>query len=205
MMEEVLLLLKAGGLAMYPLLLLSIVSWTIVVERFINLRSSNFISRNFKDAKALILKGDLDGAFKILSLDHTPFGKALHRLLENHIKYRFSKRELVDFVRSEIDLLVPKVEKNLAILSTIASLSPLIGLFGTITGLIKVFKSFSLNQSETALNLLSSGIGEALVAAATGLAVAIPALFFYWVFRIWGNSILNRLEEEAIEFIRSLP
>ncbi len=204
-MEEVLLLLKAGGLAMYPLLLLSIVSWTIVVERFINLRSSNFISRNFKDAKALILKGDLDGAFKILSLDHTPFGKALHRLLENHIKYRFSKRELVDFVRSEIDLLVPKVEKNLAILSTIASLSPLIGLFGTITGLIKVFKSFSLNQSETALNLLSSGIGEALVAAATGLAVAIPALFFYWVFRIWGNSILNRLEEEAIEFIRSLP
>ncbi len=204
-MEEVLLLLKAGGLAMYPLLLLSIVSWTIVVERFINLRSSNFISRNFKDAKALILKGDLDGAFKILSLDHTPFGKALHRLLENHIKYRFSKRELVDLVRSEIDLLVPKVEKNLAILSTIASLSPLIGLFGTITGLIKVFKSFSLNQSETALNLLSSGIGEALVAAATGLAVAIPALFFYWVFRIWGNSILNKLEEEATEFIRSLP
>jgi len=204
-MEEIVLLLKAGGLAMYPLLLLSIVSWTIVVERLINLRSSNFIPKNLKDIKNLILNGDLDSAYKILSLDHTLLGKILQRLLENHVKHGLSKKELMELVRSEIDLLVPKVEKNLAILSTIASLSPLIGLFGTITGLIKVFRSFSLSQSETALNLLSAGIGEALVAAATGLAVAIPALFFYWVFRIWGNSIINKLEEEAIEFVRGLP
>jgi len=203
-MEQIFLLLKAGGLAMYPLLLLSIISWAVVVERFINLRSSNFIPKNLKDAKALLLAKDLDGASKVLSLDPTPFGKTLYLLLENHIKHGLSKRELMDLVRSEIDLLVPKVEKNLAILSTIASLSPLIGLFGTITGLIKVFKSFSLNQSETALNLLSAGIGEALVAAATGLAVAIPALFFYWIFRIWGNSILNKLEEEAIEVVRAI-
>ncbi|WP_029551384.1 MotA/TolQ/ExbB proton channel family protein [Thermocrinis jamiesonii] len=204
-MEEIVLLLKAGGFAMYPLLLLSIVSWTIVVERLINLRSSNFIPKNLKDIKNLILNGDLDSAYKILSLDHTLLGKILQRLLENHVKHGLSKKELMELVRSEIDLLVSKVEKNLAILSTIASLSPLIGLFGTITGLIKVFRSFSLSQSETALNLLSAGIGEALVAAATGLAVAIPALFFYWVFRIWGNSIINKLEEEAIEFVRGLP
>ena len=204
-MEEIVLFLKAGGFAMYPLLLLSIVSWTIVVERLINLRSSNFIPKNLKDIKNLILNGDLDSAYKILSLDHTLLGKILQRLLENHVKHGLSKRELMELVRSEIDLLVSKVEKNLAILSTIASLSPLIGLFGTITGLIKVFRSFSLSQSETALNLLSAGIGEALVAAATGLAVAIPALFFYWVFRIWGNSIINKLEEEAIEFVRGLP
>ena len=204
-MEEIVLFLKAGGFAMYPLLLLSIVSWTIVVERLINLRSSNFIPKNLKDIKNLILNGDLDSAYKILSLDHTLLGKILQRLLENHVKHGLSKKELMELVRSEIDLLVSKVEKNLAILSTIASLSPLIGLFGTITGLIKVFRSFSLSQSETALNLLSAGIGEALVAAATGLAVAIPALFFYWVFRIWGNSIINKLEEEAIEFVRGLP
>ena len=203
-MEEIVLLLKAGGLAMYPLLLLSIVSWTIVVERLINLRSSNFIPKNLKDIKNLILNGDLDGAYKILSLDHTLLGKILQRLLENHVKHGLSKKELMELVRSEIDLLVPKVEKNLAILSTIASLSPLIGLFGTITGLIKVFRSFSLDHSETALNLLSAGIGEALVAAGTGLAVAIPALFFYWVFRIWGNSIINKLEEEAIEVVRAI-
>jgi len=205
MMEGIFFLLKAGGVAMYPLLFLSVVSWAVVVERLINLRSSNFLPKNLKDVKNLLEKGDVDGAYKVLSLDQTPFGKILHRLLENRIKENLSKRELMEMARVEIDLLVPKVEKNIAILSTIASLSPLIGLFGTITGLIKVFRAFSLEQSETALNLLSSGIGEALVAAATGLAVAIPALFFYWVFRIWGNSLLYRLEEELFEFLKVFP
>ena len=204
-MEGIFFLLKAGGVAMYPLLFLSVVSWAVVVERLINLRSSNFLPKNLKDVKNLLEKGDVDGAYKVLSLDQTPFGKILHRLLENRIKENLSKRELMEMARVEIDLLVPKVEKNIAILSTIASLSPLIGLFGTITGLIKVFRAFSLEQSETALNLLSSGIGEALVAAATGLAVAIPALFFYWVFRIWGNSLLYRLEEELFEFLKVFP
>jgi len=204
-MEGIFFLLKAGGVAMYPLLFLSVVSWAVVVERLINLRSSNFLPKNLKDVKNLLEKGDVDGAYKVLSLDQTPFGKILHRLLENRIKENISKRELMEMARVEIDLLVPKVEKNIAILSTIASLSPLIGLFGTITGLIKVFRAFSLEQSETALNLLSSGIGEALVAAATGLAVAIPALFFYWVFRIWGNSLLYRLEEELFEFLKVFP
>jgi Biopolymer transport proteins len=205
MMEGVFALLKAGGLAMYPLLFLSVISWAVAIERLINLRSSNFLSKNLKDAKSLLRNGDLEGAIKLLSLDTSLGSKALLRVLEDFKSGKVSKNGLTEALRTEIDLLVPKVEKNLALLSTIASLSPLIGLFGTITGLIKVFKAFSINQSETALNLLASGIGEALVAAATGLAVAIPALFFYWVFRIWGSNLLNRLEEELLEFVRLLP
>jgi Biopolymer transport proteins len=205
MMEGVFALLKTGGLAMYPLLLLSVISWAIAIERLINLRSSNFLSKSLRDAKSLLRKGDLDGAVKLLSLDTSLGSKALLRVLEDFKSGKVPKSGLTEALRTEIDLLAPKVEKNLALLSTIASLSPLIGLFGTITGLIKVFNAFSINQSETALNLLASGIGEALVAAATGLAVAIPSLFFYWVFRIWGSSLLNRLEEELLEFVRLLP
>jgi biopolymer transport protein ExbB len=190
---------------MYPLLLLSVISWAVAIERLINLRSSNFLSKNLKEAKSLLRNGDLDGAIKLLSLDTSLGSKALLRVLEDFKSGKVPKNGLTEALRTEIDLLVPKVEKNLALLSTIASLSPLIGLFGTITGLIKVFNAFSINQSETALNLLASGIGEALVAAATGLAVAIPALFFYWVFRIWGSNLLNRLEEELLEFVRLLP
>ena len=204
-MEGVFALLKTGGLAMYPLLLLSVISWAVAIERLINLRSSNFLSKNLKEAKNLLRNGDLDGAIKLLSLDTSLGSKALLRVLEDFKSGKVPKNGLTEALRTEIDLLVPKVEKNLALLSTIASLSPLIGLFGTITGLIKVFNAFSINQSETALNLLASGIGEALVAAATGLAVAIPALFFYWVFRIWGSNLLNRLEEELLEFVRLLP
>jgi biopolymer transport protein ExbB len=205
MMEGVFALLKTGGLAMYPLLLLSVISWAVAIERLINLRSSNFLSKNLKEAKNLLRNGDLEGAIKLLSLDTSLGSKAILRVLEDFKSGKVPKNGLTEALRTEIDLLVPKVEKNLALLSTIASLSPLIGLFGTITGLIKVFNAFSINQSETALNLLASGIGEALVAAATGLAVAIPALFFYWVFRIWGSNLLNRLEEELLEFVRLLP
>jgi len=204
-MEGIFALLKMGGLAMYPLLFLSVVSWAVAIERLINLRSSNFLSKNLKKAKGLLRSGDLDGAIKLLSLDTSLGSKAILRILDDYKSGKVPKNRLTEALRTEIDLLVPKVEKNLALLSTIASLSPLIGLFGTITGLIKVFNAFSVNQSETALNLLASGIGEALVAAATGLAVAIPALFFYWVFRIRGNSLLNRLEEELLEFVRLLP
>jgi biopolymer transport protein ExbB len=204
-MEGIFTLLKTGGLAMYPLLFLSVISWAVALERLINLRSSNFLSKNLKDAKSLLRNGDLEGAVKLLSLDTSLGSKAVLKVLEDFKGGKVPKNELTEALRTEIDLLVPKVEKNLALLSTIASLSPLIGLFGTITGLIKVFNAFSINQSETALNLLASGIGEALVAAATGLAVAIPALFFYWVFRIWGSSLLNHLEEELLEFVRLLP
>lgn len=204
-MEGVFALLKTGGLVMYPLLFLSVVSWAIAIERLINLRSSNFLSKNLKEAKSLLRNGDLDGAIKLLSLDTSLGSKAILRVLEDFKSGKVPKNGLTEALRTEIDLLVPKVEKNLALLSTIASLSPLIGLFGTITGLIRVFNAFSINQSETALNLLASGIGEALVSAATGLAVAIPALFFYWVFRIWGSNLLNRLEEELLEFVRLLP
>ena len=204
-MEGIFTLLKTGGLAMYPLLFLSVISWAVALERLINLRSSNFLSKNLKDAKSLLRNGDLEGAVKLLSLDTSLGSKAVLKVLEDFKGGKVPKNGLTEALRTEIDLLVPKVEKNLALLSTIASLSPLIGLFGTITGLIKVFNAFSINQSETALNLLASGIGEALVAAATGLAVAIPALFFYWVFRIWGSSLLNHLEEELLEFVRLLP
>jgi len=204
-MEGIFTLLKTGGLAMYPLLFLSVISWAVALERLINLRSSNFLSKNLKDAKSLLRNGDLEGAVKLLSLDTSLGSKAVLKVLEDFKGGKVPKNELTEALRTEIDLLVSKVEKNLALLSTIASLSPLIGLFGTITGLIKVFNAFSINQSETALNLLASGIGEALVAAATGLAVAIPALFFYWVFRIWGSSLLNHLEEELLEFVRLLP
>jgi Biopolymer transport proteins len=205
MMEGVFALLKTGGLAMYPLLLLSVISWAVAIERLINLRASNFLSKNLKEAKSLLRNGDLEGAIKLLSLDTSLGSKAILKVLEDFKSGKVPKNGLTEALRTEIDLLVPKVEKNLALLSTIASLSPLIGLFGTITGLIKVFNAFSINQSETALNLLASGIGEALVAAATGLAVAIPSLFFYWVFRIWGSNLLNRLEEELLEFVRLLP
>ncbi len=203
-MEGIWGLIQKGGLAMYPLILLSLISWAIIIERLINLRGSNYFGSSIKDLKLLIASGDIEGALKLLSTNNSYMATLLRDLLQNYQEKRITKEEIIKNLDFELSLLVPKLEKNLALLSTIASVAPLIGLFGTITGLIKVFSSFAMADPEVAMPLLSKGISEALVAAATGLAVAIPALVAYWLFKIWGNNILNRIESEAVEIVRML-
>ncbi|MCS6958107.1 MAG: MotA/TolQ/ExbB proton channel family protein [Aquificaceae bacterium] len=203
-MDGFLELLQKGGLAMYPLLFLSLLSWAVIVERAINLFSSNYRSKTLKDLKPLLASGDIEGAIKLLSTDRSYMAGVLTQILQSYRKGDGKKEEMVRIIDLELSLLVPKLERNLPLLSTVASVAPLVGLFGTITGLIKVFSAFAVANPEQAMMLLSKGISEALVAAATGLAVAIPALVAYWLFRIWANQILNRLEEEAFEAIRVL-
>ncbi len=203
-MEFLLSLIEKGGFVIYPLLFLSLYSWYLIVERAINLRTSNYLPRNLNELKLLIQKGDYEGALKIAEITEHPFSQAIAMVLQEYLKGRKEKGYLLQLTEGELSSIVPKVEKNLIVLSVIASVSPLLGLFGTITGLIKVFSAFAITQEEQALNLLAKGISEALVAAATGLAVAIPALFAYWIFKAIGNNILDKISEEAKEIVNSL-
>ncbi len=203
-MEFLLLLIEKGGFVIYPLLLLSLYSWYLIVERGLNLRASNYLPRNLNELKLLIQKGDYEGALKIAEITEHPFSKAVAIVLKEYLKGRKEKGYLLQLMEGELASIVPKVEKNLIVLSVIASIAPLLGLFGTITGLIKVFSAFAVTQEEQALNLLAKGIGEALIAAATGLAVAIPALFAYWIFKAIGNNILDKVSEKAKEIVNSL-
>ncbi len=203
-MEGLFELFQKGGLAMYPLIFLSVVSWAVIVERVFHLRSSFYIGKSVRDLKPLIASGDIDGALKLLSTENSFTANLLRDMLQGYKEGKLRKEDMIKSLDLELSLLVPKIEKNLPLLSTTASVAPLIGLFGTITGLIKVFSAFATANPEQAMALLSKGISEALVAAATGLAVAIPALVAYWLFRIWGNSILNRIETEVFEVLKVL-
>lgn len=203
-MDTLFSLLEKGGFAVYVLVFLSFVSWALIIERLFNIRSVNMLSKSVKDVRSLLASGDVEGALKLLSLDSSPASQILYRLLEEYKEHKVDKRLLLSDLNFEVSLLAPKVEKNLALLSTIASVSPLIGLFGTITGLIKVFSAFAVAQTEQGIALLATGISEALISAATGLAVAIPALLAYWIFRIMGNSILDKMEQELAETLRVL-
>ncbi len=197
-------LVRKGGVVMYPLLILSLISWVYIIERLINLRVSAFLPSNLNEVKVFLQKLDIDGALKVLSLNRDPFSSALSIALEEYLKGNRRKSELVRIMESELSSVVPAVEKNLMLLSAIASISPLLGLFGTITGLIKVFSAYASVQTEEATRLLAAGIGEALTAAATGLIVAIPALLAYWIFRNLGNDIIDRIEKEARGIINML-
>ncbi len=202
-MENLFSLLEKGGFAMYPLLVLSVVSWAIIVERALNSRRSFYIPRNLDQIKSLIASKDMDGAIKILTLHNTEGNKVISKVLDYYSKGH-TREEILKEIDMDLSLILSKLEKNLPILSTVASISPLLGLFGTITGLIKVFSAFALTELEQGMLLLSKGISEALIAAATGLAVAIPALFAYWVFKVLAINTLNKLEEELVEIMRLL-
>lgn len=194
-------LIRKGGIVMYPLIILSVLSWVYIIERVINLRVGSFLPSNLNEVKLLLQKMDVDGAYKVLSLNRDIFSRALKTTLEEYLKGNKRKPELTAIAERELSAVVPAVEKNLMLLSAIASIAPLLGLFGTITGLIKVFSAYASVQTEEALRLLASGIGEALTAAATGLIVAIPALFAYWIFRNLGSDIIEKVEKEAREIL----
>ncbi|WP_457601370.1 MotA/TolQ/ExbB proton channel family protein [Hydrogenivirga sp.] len=198
---QVLELVRKGGIVMYPLIILSIISWVYIVERVINLRASLFLPSNLNEVKLLLQKMDVDGAYKVLSLNRDVFSRALRNALEEYLRGNRKRSELSAILERDLSAVVPAVEKNLMLLSAIASIAPLLGLFGTITGLIKVFSAYASVQTEEALRLLAAGIGEALTAAATGLIVAIPALFAYWVFRNLGNDIIEKVEKEARDIL----
>lgn len=197
--------LSKGGLAVYPLIALSVFSWAIIIERALALRTSSFLSSLPPDWRSYAIAGEIDKLSKILSEDNSQISLILRALLEDYKTKNLNRSELLSTAHALIDLLIPKVEKNIALLSVIASVAPLIGLFGTITGLIKVFSAFSLSSPDEALKLLSLGISEALIAAAMGLAVAIPSLIAYWLFRIQANSVLSKIESEVIQLVRLLP
>ncbi|MDQ7037918.1 MAG: MotA/TolQ/ExbB proton channel family protein [Aquificota bacterium] len=197
-------LIRKGGVVMYPLIILSLISWVLIVERLVNLRASRFLPPNLNEVKLLLQKLDVDGAYKVISLNRDVFSRALSLVFEEYLKGNRSRADLNAILERELSGIVPAVEKNLMLLSAIASISPLLGLFGTITGLIKVFTAYATVQMEEATRLLSAGIGEALTAAATGLVVAIPALFAYWVFRGLGNDVIEKVEREAKEIMSLL-
>jgi len=201
---QVLELVRKGGVVMYPLIVLSLISWVYIVERVINLRVGSFLPKNLNEVKVLLQKSDVDGAVKVLSLNEDTFSRALALTLEEYLRGNRKKSELFSIMESELSGIVSAVEKNLLLLSAIASIAPLLGLFGTITGLIKVFSAYASVQTEEATRLLAAGIGEALTAAATGLIVAIPALFAYWIFRNMGNDIIEKVEREARDVLNLL-
>ncbi len=201
---HILELIRKGGIVMYPLMILSVVSWVLILERLFNLRASKFLPPNLSEVKLLLQKLDVDGAYKVVSLNRDTFSRALALVFEEYLKGNKSRSHLSTILERELSGIVPAVEKNLMLLSAIASIAPLLGLFGTITGLIKVFTAYSTIETQEAARLLSAGIAEALTAAATGLIVAIPALFAYWVFRGLGNDVIDKVEKEARDILSLL-
>ena len=190
--------IKAGGWLMVPILACSLAAATLIIERLLALRRARVLPEQL----VAILRRWVDlGAVHLTDMDVLPLGSPLGRIvaagLANRYRSRDILRERVEDVGRHV---VHELERFLNALGTIAAISPLLGLLGTVTGMIKVFEVVAA-QGNSNFSLLSTGIAEALVTTAAGLTVAIPSLLFYRYFQRRIDELVVDMEQETLELI----
>ena len=191
-------LVKAGGWPMIPLLLLSAVGLAIIVERFWALRRKAVLPPGLGDeVRAWAARGKLDAAHIDSLRRNSPLGALLAAALDVRHRPREEIRERVEDVGRHI---AHRMERYLNALGTIAGAGPLLGLFGTVVGMIQMFLGV-MDHGVGDVNQLAGGIGKALVCTATGMLVAIPALVFHRYFRGRIAGYIVDMEHEAIRLL----
>ena len=194
-------LLAAGGWVMPLIVLCSIVALAICIERYIALNPRriappHLLATVWKQLKA----GELDAQRLKLLRQGSPLGAILAAGLANRSQGRDVMKESIQEAASHI---VHDLEKYLNTLGTVAAVAPLLGLLGTVVGMIRVFTEITVQGTGNA-NALAGGISEALITTATGLAVAIPALVMHRFYTGKIDTIVVTLEQETIKLVDAL-
>jgi len=191
-------LLKAGGILMVPIVACSVLALAIVLERFWTLRASRVTPpQTINELWRWIKKKDLNGR-KLKALQaSSPLGRILASGLLNAKHGREIMKESIEHEASQV---IHELERFLNPLGTVATIAPLLGLLGTVIGMIKVFAEIQLAGVGNAGNL-AGGISEALVTTAAGLSVAIPALICHRYFIRRVDELVVNMEQEAIKLV----
>lgn len=194
-------LVQAGGWLMIPILLCSIISAAICVERFWTLRSQQIVPKNLLAQVWNWIKNNEMDNKKLRELRAgSPLGQILAAGIANHRRGREQMKEAIEEVASQV---VHEMERYLNTLGTVAAITPLLGLLGTVIGMIKVFTAIRLEGTGNAA-VLAGGISEALITTAAGLTVAIPSLFFYRFFQRKVDELVISMEQEALKLVEVL-
>ncbi len=192
---------KAGGPVMWPLLICSVVAIAIIIERAFNLRSARLLNPAIVErVTGLVEGGRPDRARQVCAENPGIYTNIVQAGLEYASKGEAAAKEAVeDAGRHE----TKRLTRYLGALGTVASVSPLLGLLGTVTGMIDVFKTIAESGSGQAAQL-SNGISQALLTTATGLLIAIPTLVAYNYFQGRAEGILTEIERESLRVLRVL-
>jgi len=189
-------IINKSGIFMYPILACSVISLAVILERFITCRKSLIIPFNlYFNLKTLLQNNKIDEAKDMLNKNKSVFAKLTNLIFV--FKDRETTKNLID-ENGKREL--QKSSFSLQVLSTIASIAPLLGLLGTVTGMIKVFSVLSIEGATNPENL-ALGISEALFTTVGGLIVGIISFVFFKYFQAKLNSIFVSLEEKTYELM----
>lgn len=188
-------LVKTGGWVMWPIILCSIAAMAIIGERLWSLQRKYVTPASLMpQVRQWLSSNEMDSARIELLRNSSPLGKILAAGLVNRNHSREVIKEAIEDAGRHT---VPDLEKFLNTLGTIAAITPFLGLFGTVIGMIDMFAGIS-TQGIGDPAVVAGGIAKALVTTAAGIAVAIPSVMFYRFFRGRVNELLVDMEQEAI-------
>lgn len=198
-------MIQKGGPVMYPIILCSILSFAIIIERFYHLYTAKIDTKKFIASIINTLKRNrVMEAIDIC--DKTP-GPTARIFKAGILKHDRTRQEIRESIEDAGMHEVPRLEKNLGALATIAHISPLLGLLGTVTGMVRCFQI--IQQKATTLNPvnpgdLAGGIWEALITTVAGLIVAIPTYVAYNYLVNQVDNLVLDMETAATELINIL-
>lgn len=198
-------LIAHGGPIMIPILLCSILSLSLVIEKFFYFSSLKTDTLKFKQKIFELLKADkITEAVNFCDTDFSPVSKILKAGI---LKFGGTRDDIKEAMEDVSLFEIPKLEKRLSALATIAHISPLLGLLGTVTGICGSFYTIQIKSaslSPVTPGDLAAGIWEALITTVAGLVVAIPTLLAcnYFVHRV--NTIVLEMERTATELVNLL-
>lgn len=194
-------LIDKGGVLIYPLAVLAIWGIAIIVIKSATLRRDRIIVPDaVEQLEALVVNGNIPEATAYCKKHSAPMTRIL---LAAIINYEKDEAELKESVEEAGRQELPQIQSHLTTLSTIASVSPLLGLFGTVLGMISVFSVLS-QQANIEANMLAGGISEALVTTACGMAIAMPTLAFYNHFTSRVQNLIIEIEKISLHMVAVL-
>ena len=193
-------IIQAAGWPIWPLILTSIIGVAIILERFWSLRKSQIIPEGLiVEIKTMIKQNNLDNNKVNILKNSSPLGDLLAVAIAK-------RKDSVEVIKSALDeragIIIHNLERYLGVLVTIATVAPLLGLFGTIIGMVELFSSFTSSGHDVAV--FARGISIALYNTAGGIVVAVPAMIAYRFFRSKIDNYLNEMEHYAIQIVEIL-
>ncbi len=194
-------IVKAGGLLMAPIVLCAILALGIILERYWTLQQKRVIPEDLTSKVWGWVKRDQLDQKQIQSLHQ---GSALGQILAAGLINRDRERAVMkDSIEDTGRHVVHELERYLETLGTIAAVTPLLGLLGTVLGMVQVFTEITA-QGVGNPAALAGGISKALITTAAGLSVAIPALVGYRYYRTRVDTLVVDMEKEAIKLVEAL-
>ena len=209
--DDIISFFQKFGFVFWPLALCSITALTFIIERlFTFIRSRSKIgTEQFMSSITESLRSE--NIMEAVSTCEEAGGPLPNVLKAGLLKYsqaqieerQINKEEIQESIQEASLLEVPELERNLPVLATVAVVSPLFGLLGTVTGMINAFTTIALEGTGDPQQL-AGGISQALLTTAGGLTIAIPCLIFYQLFDSWVNRYVLEIEQVSTEIVNQL-